>query len=136
LLLPDASFIAKIIPLFCYKNMIKDIHYDLTKLFGRKTSLSIEHFNSKKGEYNMNSTFRIVLGNTERSAEEVISFFRHHVDDLAGLQMKAAETTPQRVGQLIIDVQAPTDALDTGKLRKVLNETGECMFQVDSIEKV
>jgi hypothetical protein len=121
---------------FCNKNNIKDIHYDLTSFLAGKAACPAKHFNSKKEECNMNSTFRIVLGNTERSAEEVISFFRHHVDDLAGLQMKAAETTPQRVGQLIIDVQAPTDALDTGKLRKVLNETGECMFQVDSIEKV
>ena len=80
-------------------------------------------------------TLRIVLGNTERTAEEVISFFRHHVDDFAGLHMEAVETNPQRVGQLIIDVQAPSESVDTAKLRKMLNETGECMFQVDSIEK-
>jgi hypothetical protein len=82
------------------------------------------------------AVFRIVLGNTERPAEEVISYFRHHVDDLAGLHMEAVKTTSQRVGQLIIDVQSPTKELDTVKLRQTLNETGECMFQVDSIEKL
>lgn len=83
----------------------------------------------------MSSTLRIVLGNTERTAEEVISFFRQHVDDFAGLHMEAVETTPLRVGRLIIDVQAPSESVDTARLQKVLNETGECMFQVDSIEK-
>ncbi|HWR42337.1 hypothetical protein [Sporomusa sp.] len=91
---------------------------------------------SKDVKQHQADRLQIVFGNTDRTAEEIIAHIRRHTNEFAGLTIQAAKAIPQRVGQVVVDVQAPAADIDTAKLRRVLNEAGSCMFQVDSIEKI
>ncbi len=90
---------------------------------------------SQELQKNQTGRLRIVFGNTDRTADEIISHIRGSVSELAGLSLKAAKSVPQQVGQAIVDIQAPA-AVDKAKLRQLLNEAGSCMFQVESIEEI
>ncbi len=79
---------------------------------------------------------RVVLGNTERPAAEIISHIRRNAAEFAGFSIKPADSAEPRIGQAVIEVRSPDGDIDAEKLRQVLNETGACMFQVDSVTKL
>ncbi|HWR05824.1 hypothetical protein [Sporomusa sp.] len=91
---------------------------------------------AKELEKNKAGRLRIVFGNTDRTAEEIIAQIHRHVSEFAGLNIEAAKSVPKHVGQVVVDVQVATANIDTAKLRRNLNEAGSCMFQVDSIEQI
>lgn len=79
--------------------------------------------------------FLVVLGNTERSADEAIALLRRTIPELAGVHISPAKAvTP--AGQLQLELQAPAGRLEIDQLTKTINLVGECMFQVDSIRKL
>jgi hypothetical protein len=79
--------------------------------------------------------FRVLLGNTDRSAKEVISHLHHTVSMLAGIHIESAKNTRPDVGQLLLDFYLPAQVTEV-ELQQALNESGGCMFQVDSVTKV
>lgn len=85
---------------------------------------------------NQEGRLRIVLGNTDRTAEEVITHIRRHTNEFSGLKLEKAADVPQRVGQVVVDVKLPEEEIDTARLRHTLNEAGSCVFQVESIKKI
>ncbi|QDR81653.1 hypothetical protein [Sporomusa termitida] len=91
---------------------------------------------SKGLPQNQAGRLRIVFGNTDRTADEIIVYIRSYVSELAGLNIEAAKSVPQHVGQAVVDIQAPAAAIDKAMLRQLLNEAGSCMFQVDSMEEI
>ena len=78
--------------------------------------------------------FRVVLGNTERSADEAISVLRRNIPELAGVHISSPKSS--QVGQIQLDLLAPAGQLEIAKLEQAINLTGECMFQVDSIKRI
>lgn len=80
-------------------------------------------------------TFLVILGNTERSADEAISFLRRSIPELAGVSINPAKAVAP-AGQLRLELQAPVGRLAIDQLTQAINLTGECMFQVDSIRRI
>nr|WP_092072941.1 hypothetical protein [Dendrosporobacter quercicolus]NSL48833.1 hypothetical protein [Dendrosporobacter quercicolus DSM 1736]SDM51835.1 hypothetical protein SAMN04488502_105107 [Dendrosporobacter quercicolus] len=87
-------------------------------------------------QQNQPARLRLVIGNTDRTAEEVIRQIRRHTDAFSGLKIEKAAAAVPRTGQIIVDVQSPAADIDLDKLRRTLNEAGSCMFQVESIAKI
>lgn len=91
---------------------------------------------NKDAKKNQEGRLRIVLGNTDRTAEEVITHIRRHTNEFSGLKMEKAVDVPQRVGQVVVDVKLPEEDIDTSRLQHTLNEAGSCVFQVESIKRI
>lgn len=92
-----------------------------------------EDFRAKQSKPDL---FRVVLGNTDRSAAEVISHIHRTVPALADAHIAAAQTADDVAGQLALDFSLPPGRLDAAGLQRALNAADGCMFQVESIKKI
>ncbi len=80
--------------------------------------------------------FRIVLGNTDRSAAELISYLRRHAPDLKGIHIEQVTMKTVKVGEVTLDFHVPDGQLLPSQLNAILTQASECMYQVENIERI
>ena len=80
--------------------------------------------------------FRVILGNTDRSAAELISYLRRHAPDLAGAHIEQSSLQSAKVGEVKLDFHFRDGQMLPSQLNAVLAQASECMYQVESIERI
>lgn len=85
---------------------------------------------------NKPEVFRVVLGNTDRSAAELISYLRRHAPDLSGVHIAPAVAKPAKVGEVVFEFQIPCGHMSESQLNAILSQVSECMYQVERLERI
>lgn len=80
--------------------------------------------------------FRIILGNTDRSAAELISYLRRHAPDLTGIHIEQAPLKSAQIGEVALDFHVPDGKMLPSQLNAILAQASECMYQVENIERI
>lgn len=78
--------------------------------------------------------YRVEVGDTERSVEEIISDIKSYGEPVVGVELarKAAGLT---AAGSIITITVAAKSIDEQGLKSKLNEAGGCMYQIASVNK-
>ncbi|WP_346355346.1 hypothetical protein [Azotosporobacter soli] len=80
--------------------------------------------------------FRVVLGNTDRSAAELLSYLRRHAPDLAGVHIEPVTAKPAKIGEVVFEFHIPCAHMSESQLNAILSQVSECMYQVETLERI
>lgn len=79
--------------------------------------------------------YRVEVGDTERSAEEIVRDIRSHGEPIVQVTLDAESNGLTAAGS-IINIEVTPHVVDEESLKKQLNEAGGCMYQVISVAKL
>ncbi len=79
--------------------------------------------------------FRLKIGDTERSAEEVVADLKHYGEPVIEAVLETPGTGRTAAGASVILAVSAAGLDEPGLMRK-LNEAGGCMYQIASVTKL
>lgn len=79
--------------------------------------------------------YRVEIGDTERSVEEVINDIKSYGEPVVQVKLAVKATGRTAAGSVLNVALAPA-SMDERTLKDKLNEAGGCMYQVVSVTKL
>jgi len=79
--------------------------------------------------------YRIQIGDTERSVEEIIADLKSYGEPVVQVALETKAAGPTAAGSTII-ITAAANSLTEQALERKLNEAGGCMYQIAAVTKL
>ena len=96
-----------------------------------KGVISLNNTQSNSGTLDQ---YRVEVGDTERSVEEIISDIKKYGEPVVRVELSSKATGLRAAGS-IITISVAADSVDEQSLKSKLNEVGGCMYQIASVSK-
>lgn len=91
--------------------------------------------NNSHGANTTLDRFRVAIGDTERSAEDIIVDIKSYGEPIVFVKLDAKAAGPTASGS-VITIEVTPNSVDEQGLKNKLNEAGGCMYQVVSVTRV